>query len=143
MHSRVQGSQDLRRQPAAPTRIQDSRGALTLKKLRMTVLRLPTGTPNLRATGSRQYQRVVLQSRSRIGAVRVDSEQQLTQPSPNLPSIVTDAAVPEGHQSLHGLLYGSGDAADAHQAAGYQFREVRAVLLLPVPSTEAQCARQL
>ena len=39
---------------------------------------------------------------------------------------VTDAAVPEGHQGLHGFLYGEG-GAEAHDGGiGYTFREVGA-----------------
>jgi len=37
---------------------------------------------------------------------------------------MTDAAVPEGHAGLHGFLYGDG-GAEAHDSAGYSFREVR------------------
>ena len=38
--------------------------------------------------------------------------------------VMTDAAVPEGHAGLHGFLYGDG-GAEAHDSAGYSFREVR------------------
>eukprot|EP00878_Enallax_costatus_P031191 GHUV01034086.1.p1 GENE.GHUV01034086.1~~GHUV01034086.1.p1 ORF type:complete len:253 (+),score=67.09 GHUV01034086.1:148-906(+) len=103
----------------------------------MTVLGFRTGTPSLSPRGGRQPSYRLAYSGPRSVAARVHSEQQqLTQPSPNVPSVVTDAAVPEGHQSLHGLLYGSGDAADAHQAAGYQFREGEddGTSLLPVSS---------
>lgn len=37
-------------------------------------------------------------------------------------SIATDSAVPEGHQELHGYLYGE-TTGDTHSANGYQFRE--------------------
>ena len=50
-------------------------------------------------------------------------------------TVVTDAAVPEGHKGLHGFLYGEG-GAERHEAQGYQFRKVRApsraIFLLPV-----------
>ena len=42
--------------------------------------------------------------------------------------VMTDAAVPEGHAGLHGFLYGDG-GAEAHDSAGYSFREVRAEML--------------
>ena len=41
-----------------------------------------------------------------------------------LGGVMTDAAVPEGHAGLHGFLYGDG-GAEAHDSAGYSFREVR------------------
>lgn len=38
---------------------------------------------------------------------------------------MTDAAVPEGHQGLHGFLYGEG-GAEAHEGgSSYTFREAR------------------
>ncbi len=44
---------------------------------------------------------------------------------------MTDAAVPEGHKGLHGLLYGEG-GAERHDAGGsYQFRKVRHVRARP------------
>lgn len=47
------------------------------------------------------------------------------QPQAATPTIVTDAAVPEGHQGLHGFLYGEG-GAEAHDAgSSYTFREAR------------------
>ncbi len=54
------------------------------------------------------------------------------QPQAATPTIVTDAAVPEGHQGLHGFLYGEG-GAEAHDAgSSYTFREVMALpWLLP------------
>lgn len=55
---------------------------------------------------------------------RAQGGEQVARAATNTPSVVTDAAVPEGHQSLHESLYGSGDAAEAHQSAGYLFREV-------------------
>ena len=41
-------------------------------------------------------------------------------------SVVSDAAVPEGHRGLHSFLYGEG-GAEAHEGAtsSYDFREVR------------------
>ena len=50
-----------------------------------------------------------------------DTQQRLA----SLGGVVTDAAVPEGHQGLHGFLYGEGGAEGEHDAAGYSFREVR------------------
>ena len=41
----------------------------------------------------------------------------------SLGGVMTDAAVPEGHAGLHGFLYGDG-GAEAHDSAGYTFREV-------------------
>jgi hypothetical protein len=38
-------------------------------------------------------------------------------------TVVTDAAVPEGHKGLHGFLYGEG-GAERHDTQGYQFRKV-------------------
>lgn len=40
------------------------------------------------------------------------------------PTVVTDAAVPEGHQGLHGFLYGEGGAEEHETNRGYAFREV-------------------
>ncbi|KAL4427165.1 hypothetical protein ABPG77_001169 [Micractinium sp. CCAP 211/92] len=41
-----------------------------------------------------------------------------------VPTVVTDAAVPEGHAGLHGFLYGEGGAEEAHGSdRGYTFRE--------------------
>lgn len=52
---------------------------------------------------------------------------------------MTDAAVPEGHQGLHGFLYGEG-GAEAHDAgSSYTFREAR----LPVASRGLVCAARL
>lgn len=44
-----------------------------------------------------------------------------------VPTVVTDAAVPEGHAGLHGFLYGERGAEEAHGSdRGYTFREVGA-----------------
>lgn len=48
----------------------------------------------------------------------------------SLGSVVTDAAVPEGHKGLHGFLYGEG-GAEAHDSTGYSFRDVRMTALSP------------
>jgi hypothetical protein len=49
------------------------------------------------------------------------------------PTVVTDAAVPEGHQGLHGFLYGEGGAESEHGgSSGYAFREVRAEAVVAV-----------
>ena len=61
------------------------------------------------------------------------------------PGVLTDATVPEGHQGLHGFLYGEG-GAEAHDApsGAYTFREVRAGapagLLPPLPLS--RCRRR-
>lgn len=49
---------------------------------------------------------------------------------------VTDQAVPEGHKSLHGFLYGD-EGADAHRSSRYEFREVTAEATVAVAATPA------
>lgn len=43
--------------------------------------------------------------------------------TPVVPTVVTDAAVPEGHKGLHGFLYGTGGAEEHDQAHGYSIRK--------------------
>lgn len=46
-----------------------------------------------------------------------------TQPIPGATGIVTDSAVPEGHQGLHTFLYGEGGAEAHDTSSKYNFRE--------------------
>ena len=57
----------------------------------------------------------------------------------SLGSVVTDAAVPEGHKGLHGFLYGEG-GAEAHDSTGYSFRNVRKY---PTPSSHLLLERTI
>ena len=63
--------------------------------------------------------------------------------SPAMPSttstVVTDAAVPEGHKGLHGFLYGAGGAEEHDQTHGYSIRKVRT---MDVPCCTAACRAQ-
>eukprot|EP00879_Flechtneria_rotunda_P028247 GHRR01030339.1.p1 GENE.GHRR01030339.1~~GHRR01030339.1.p1 ORF type:complete len:211 (+),score=39.43 GHRR01030339.1:100-732(+) len=63
-------------------------------------------------------------ARRQIALVSAHSAPQSTDTVPaNVASApVTDQAVPEGHKSLHGYLYGEGDA-DAHRISQYTFRQ--------------------
>ncbi len=71
-----------------------------------------------RSSGQRKCGMVLVAAGSSNGSAPVELQ--------NIgPVVITDAAVPEGHQGLHGFLYGQG-GAEAHNAASqsYQFREV-------------------
>ncbi|KAF8073253.1 NIFU1 [Scenedesmus sp. PABB004] len=89
-------------------------------------LRQPPGI--VRAPGSRPRsalpRRCPLQARAAEADASPAAAAAAAPPLPaSAPAPVTDAAVPEGHKGLHGLLYGEGDAAAAHSAARYEFRK--------------------
>ncbi|PRW61409.1 nifU chloroplastic isoform A [Chlorella sorokiniana] len=77
---------------------------------------LVTARPPLRPSGCRRRHSGV-SAAAAAGKGPQQAQQAAT------PTIATDAAVPEGHQGLHGFLYGEG-GAEAHEAgSSYTFRE--------------------
>jgi len=66
--------------------------------------------------------------------VQIRKMSRLRSSGPNRIEIVTDSNVPEGHQGLHGALYGD-KGAEIHQTKTYTFREGEdeGEVLIPVP----------
>lgn len=79
----------------------------------------PDAGPTRRAVG--QACRRGCRSLQKTAAVGSGSNQRVQEKLGSMSGVVTDENVPEGHQNLHGFLYGEG-GAEEHEGTAYEFR---------------------